>query len=107
LVPGRPSLKTTTATPSACKCWSTPLSSGTPATPRAALDQLAVEHPELVADDSALARLAHAHINPLGRYRFYNPDGPPPGQLRPLRDPVANDLPGRPTSSIGVSGDKH
>jgi hypothetical protein len=66
----------------------------------AALDQLAATQPELVGDDSALARLApvgHAHINPLGRYRFDNADSPPPGQLRPLRDPDADALHGRPT----------
>jgi hypothetical protein len=76
----------------------------------AALDQLAATHPKLVVDDSALAQLApvgHAHINPLGRYRFYNPDSPAPSQLRPLRDPDADELHRRPTSPIGVSGDKH
>ena len=76
----------------------------------AALEHLAATRPKLVADDSVLARLApvgHAHINPLGRYRFNNPDSPPPGQLWPLRDPDADDQHGRPTSPIGVGGDKH
>jgi TnpA family transposase len=74
----------------------------------AALDHLAATHPELVADDTPLARLApvgHAHINPLGRYRFDNPDGSPPGQLRPLHNPDADEHHGWPTSPIGVSGD--
>jgi hypothetical protein len=76
----------------------------------AALEQLGATHPELVGHDSALARLApvgHAHINPLGRYRFDNPDGPPSGQLRPLNDRDANEQHSWPTSPIGVSGDKH
>jgi len=48
----------------------------------AALDHLAGAHPELVADDAALARLApvgHAHINPLGGNRFDDPHAPPSG----------------------------
>ena len=75
----------------------------------AALEHLAATRPELVADDGALARLApvgHAHINPLGRYRFDNLDSPP-GQLRPLHDPGADEQHDGPTSPIGVSGDKH
>lgn len=76
----------------------------------AALDHLAGAHPELVADDTAPARLApvgHAHINPLGHYRFDNPRGPPPGQFRPLHHPDADEHHARPSSPIGVSGDKH
>jgi hypothetical protein len=76
----------------------------------AALEQLAATHPELLADDTALARLApvgHAHINPLGRYRFDNPHGPPPGQFRLLHHPDPNGHHSRPTPPIGVSGDKH
>jgi hypothetical protein len=64
----------------------------------------------LVVDDTPLACLTpvrHAHINPLGCYRFDNPDGPPPGQLRPLHDPDADEQHSQPTSPIGVSGDKH
>ena len=74
------------------------------------LDHRADTHPELAADDAALSRLApvsHAHINPLGRYRFDNPDAPPPGQLRPLHRPDADEYRGQPTSPIGVNGDKH
>jgi Tn3 transposase DDE domain len=76
----------------------------------AALDHLHGTRPELVADDTLLARLSpvsHAHINPLGRYRFDNPDTPPGGQLRPLRDPDNDDEPGVPTPPLGVNGDKH
>ncbi len=75
----------------------------------AALEHLAATQPKLMGDDSALARLApiaHAHINPLGRYRFDNPQGPPPGQLRPLHI-GGDEHQARPTSPIGVSGDKH
>ena len=48
------------------------------------LDHRADTHPELAADDAALSRLApvsHAHINPLGRYRFDNPDAPHPASF--------------------------
>ena len=70
----------------------------------AALEHLAATQPALVIDDAALARLApvgHAHINPLGRYRVDNPADPPPGQLRPLHDPNADDQHNRPSSPIG------
>lgn len=76
----------------------------------AAVDHLNGIRPELVADASLLARLSpvgHAHINPLGRYRFDNPDTPPGGELRPLRDPDNHDEPSVPTPPLGVSGDKH
>jgi hypothetical protein len=76
----------------------------------AVLDHLHNTSPGLVGDDAALARLApigHAHINPLGRYRFDNAQGPPSGRLRPLHDPDADGQHSRPTPPIGVSGDKH
>jgi hypothetical protein len=53
-----------------------------------------------------LAPVGHARINPLGRYRFDNPDGPP-GQLRPRHHPSADEQHDRPTAPIGVTGDKH
>jgi hypothetical protein len=74
----------------------------------AARDHLAGAQPELVADDSALGRLApvgHAHIDPLGRYRLDNPHGPPVGELRPLRHTDTDEHHARPTSPIGVGGD--
>jgi hypothetical protein len=64
----------------------------------------------LVGDDTALARLAslgHAHINPFGRYRFDNADGQWADRLRPLHRPDADEQRSRPSSPIGVSGDRH
>jgi hypothetical protein len=75
----------------------------------ASIDHLHATRPDVVADDTALARVApvtHAHVNSLGRYDL-NRQPPPAGHLRPLRR--VDDDADRPvlTPPLGVSGDKH
>ena len=74
----------------------------------AAIDHLHHTQPDVVADDTAIARVApvtHAHVNTLGRYDLSRQ--PPISGLRPLRR-VDQDLErGVPTPPLGVSGDKH
>ncbi len=74
----------------------------------AAIGHLHATRPDVVADDTALARVApvaHAYVNSFGRYDLYR-QPPPPGQLRPLcltRDDTDRALP---TPPLGVSSDK-
>ena len=46
-------------------------------------------HPVREQDAARLSPLGHAHVNELGRYAF--PVLAPDADLRPLRDPQAND----------------
>ena len=74
------------------------------------LDDVRSHQPELIRDD-ALAQLspvAHAHINPNGRYRF-DVSALPADQLRPLRERTHGDEPAaaRPSPPILVNGDRH
>ena len=53
----------------------------------ASIDHLHATKPDVVADETALARVApvtHAHVNSLGRYDLHR-EPPPAGHLRPLR----------------------
>ncbi len=76
----------------------------------AAIDAIRASQPNLISDD-ALAQLspvAHAHVNPNGRYRFDTASTPPEGRLRPLLERAArDDQPARPTPPILANGDKH
>jgi Tn3 transposase DDE domain len=70
-----------------------------------AIDHLHTAKSDVLADENALARLApvtHAHVNSLGRYELSR-QPPPAGQLRPLRQPDADDQ-AIPTPPLGVSG---
>jgi hypothetical protein len=74
----------------------------------ASIDHLHATKPDVVADETAIARVApvtHAHVNSLGRYDLHRQ--PPEGRLRPLRRVVNDDDPDVLTSPLGVSGDKH
>jgi hypothetical protein len=75
----------------------------------ASIDHLHATRPDIVADQTALARVApvaHAHVNSLGRYDLHR-QPPPAGHLRPLRRADDHDEPGVLTPPLGVSGDKH
>jgi hypothetical protein len=75
----------------------------------ASIDHLHATKPEVVADETALARVApvtHAHVNSLGRYDLHR-QPPPAGHLRPLRRIEEDNREGVPTPPLGVSGDKH
>jgi hypothetical protein len=72
-------------------------------------ETLHATHPDVIADDDVLARVApvtHAHVNSLGRYELSR-QPPPSGQLRPLRQGDDDTGPAVPTPPLGVSGDKH
>jgi hypothetical protein len=75
----------------------------------ASIDHLHTTKPDVVADETALARVApvtHAHVNSLGRYDLHR-QPPRAGHLRPLR--VVGDDTDRTvlTPPLGVSGDKY
>lgn len=75
----------------------------------ASIDQLHATKPDVVADETAVARVAPvtcAHVNSLGRYDLHR-QPPPAGHLRPLRR--VDDASDRAvlTPPLGVSGDKH
>jgi hypothetical protein len=76
----------------------------------AAIDDVRATEPSLVNDD-ALAQLspvAHAHVNPNGRYRFDTTHGAADGRLRPLRERTLSDQQlARPTQPLPLNGDKH
>jgi len=75
----------------------------------ASIDHLHATKPDVVADETALARVApvtHAHVNSLGRYDLHR-QPPPAGHLRPLRRIDQDSRRGVPTPPLGVSGDKH
>ncbi|MEA2131061.1 MAG: Tn3 transposase domain [Solirubrobacteraceae bacterium] len=79
------------------------------ALPNRALDDVRNHRPELIRDDALahLSPIGHAHINPNGRYRF-DANGPPTGQLRPLRQRGPEDeRASRPSPPILFNGDKH
>ena len=57
----------------------------------AALNQLRLEgHQVCEADVARLSPLIHDHINMLGRYSFAMPETVARGELRPLRNPIAD-----------------
>ena len=75
----------------------------------ASIDHLHATKPDVVADETAVARVApvtHAHVNSLGRYDLHR-QPPAAGHLRPLRR--VDDARSRAvlTPPLGVSGDKH
>ena len=75
----------------------------------ASIDHLHATKPDVVADETALARVApvtHAHVNSLGRYDLHR-QPPPAGHLRPLRQVAAASEGSALTPPLGVSGDKH
>jgi hypothetical protein len=75
----------------------------------AAIDHLHATTPDVVADETALARVApvtHAHVNSLGRYDLHR-QPPPGGHLRPLRRADEDSERAVLTRPLGVSGDKH
>lgn len=75
----------------------------------ASIDHLHATKPNVVADETAVARVApvtHAHVNSLGRYDLHR-QPPPAGHLRPLRQVAAASEGSAPTPPLGVSGDKH
>jgi hypothetical protein len=75
----------------------------------ASIDHLHATKPDVVADETALARVApvtHAHVNSLGRYDLHR-QPPPAGHLRPLRRIDQDSRRDVPTPPLGVSGDKH
>ena len=70
----------------------------------ASIDHLHATRPDVVADETAVARVApvaHAHVNSLGRYDL-NRQPPLYGQLRPLRQAVDASDPAVPTPPLGV-----
>lgn len=75
----------------------------------ASIDHLHATKPDVVADETAVARVApvtHAHVNSLGRYDLHR-QPPPAGRLRPLRQLAAASKGSALTPPLGVSGDKH
>ena len=59
---------------------------------QAALDRLRQDGYDVRDEDVArLSPLLHEHINTLGRYTFSVPEAVAKGELRPLRDPEADD----------------
>jgi TnpA family transposase len=75
----------------------------------ASIDHLHATKPDVVADETAIARVApvtHAHVNSLGRYDLHR-QPPPAGHLRPLRRAVDNSERAVLTPPLGVGGDKH
>jgi Tn3 transposase DDE domain len=75
----------------------------------ASIDHLHATKPDVVADETAVARVApvtHAHVNSLGRYDLHR-EPPPPGHLRPLRRGLGSGDRAVLTPPLGVSGDKH
>jgi TnpA family transposase len=75
----------------------------------ASIDHLHATKPDVVAEETALARVApvtHAHVNSLGRYDL-NSQPPHAGHLRPLRRIDEDSGRDVPTPPLGVSGDKH
>jgi hypothetical protein len=75
----------------------------------AAIDHLHATTPDVVADESAVARVApvaHAHFNSLSRYDLHR-QPPPAGHLRPLRRADVDDARRGLTPPLGVSGDKY
>ncbi len=75
----------------------------------ASIDHLHATKPDVVADQTAISRVApvaHAHVNSLGRYDLHR-QPPPAGRLRPLRR--SDEDSDRPvlTPPLGMSGDKH
>jgi hypothetical protein len=75
----------------------------------ASIDHLQATRPDVVADESAVARVApvaHAHVNSLGRYDLHR-QPPSAGHLRPLRRADEDSEPALPSPPLGVSGDKH
>ncbi|MCA1678061.1 MAG: transposase, partial [Actinobacteria bacterium] len=75
----------------------------------AAIDHLHATRRDVVADETAVARVApvaHAHVNSLGRYDLHR-QPPPAGHLRPLRRADEDTEGTLPSPPLGVSGDKH
>ena len=75
----------------------------------ASIDHLHAIKPDVVADETAIARVApvtHAHVNSLGHYDLHR-QPPPAGRLRPLRQGVDSNDRAVLTPPLGVSGDKH
>ncbi len=75
----------------------------------ASIDHLHASRPDVVADETAVARVApvaHAHVNSLGRYDLHRKP-PPAGRLRPLRRADEESDRAVLTPPLGISGDKH
>jgi hypothetical protein len=75
----------------------------------ASIDHLHATMPDVIADETAVARVAPvacAHVNSLGRYDLHRQQ-PPAGHLRPLRQVAAASEASALTPPLGVSGDKH
>ncbi len=75
----------------------------------ASIDHLRSTKPDVIADETAIARVApitHAHVNSLGRYDLHR-QPPPAGHLRPLRRADEDSDRLVLTPPLGVSGDKH
>jgi hypothetical protein len=74
----------------------------------AAIDNLHATKPDVVADETPVARVAPvtAHVNTLGRYDLHR-QPPPTGRLRPLRRAYEDGDPAVLSPLLGVSGDRH